>query len=248
MKTGLTFYFLWLLTALPAFSQLLEVERPFELGGSDEDKLFHLHAGWDSSYYTEGRDALDDAGLFITTFEFTYEWFAAGAWYGLSDKNNYDELQTFVALTHSFGDLEVYASYTHFEFFKDDEDDNEVGLGFLYSGLPVDLEFGGDAYYSFESDGTFFEAYLGRETELSEKLAMTNVLKLGANDNYVSEGHDGLNHFVTQIAFDYELSESVNLHLHCAYSWAIDRDFDNFADDELLKNFFHGGLGLHYEF
>lgn len=67
------------------------------------------------------------------------------------------------------------------------------------------------------------------------------------NQGYVADGHDGANHLAPQIGLSYALTESVTLHGHATYNWAIDRDA-NAAEDDALKDFFHAGLKIEWTF
>jgi hypothetical protein len=43
---------------------------------------FHVHLGWESRYFSEGRDSLDGGSLFVSSFEMGWEHLAGGVWYG----------------------------------------------------------------------------------------------------------------------------------------------------------------------
>jgi hypothetical protein len=63
----------------------------------------------------------------------------------------------------------------------------------------------------------------------------------------VSDGHNGLNFFSLGSGVKKTLSESFSLTGHGVYSWAIDPD-SNLAGDQDLKDFFHFGLGVEFDF
>lgn len=221
----------------------LPFEHPEALGSIEG----HAHLGWESRYFTEGRDALDGDSLFAGSFEMGWRHVAGGVWYGYSPDQRYDELQLTLALTHSIGDFSFYGGYTHLRFPFDDAHDNEVGAGVGWSGLPMGLELAADAYYSFDATGLFAEMSVAREIPISERFSASLSGVFGINQGYVSDGHDGANHFALRLGLDYAVSDSVSITVHTAYSWGLGRD-RSFPGDDLLTDFLHGGIGLEWSF
>ena len=204
--------------------------------------------GWESRYFSEGRDALDGDALWMTSIDYMWESLSFGVWYGSSPEQSYDELQLGVAWHQSLSDdLDFYAGYTRYELPSDDEEDNEVGIGFAYTGLPQDIELALDAYHSFEADGFFVELSASREWELSDKLTASFTGIFGVNQGYVADGHDGANHIAASVGLSYALTESLTIGAHGTYSWGIDRKAGA-ADDASLKDFFHAGVGVEWSF
>ena len=205
------------------------------------------YLGWESRYFSEGRDDLDGDSLFISSFEFNWKNISAGVWYGNSPEQRYDELQLSLAISHSIGDFDFYGSYTHFRFPLENSNENELGVGAAWSGLPNEIELSIDAYYSFETDGFFAEVAASREFSITDKLALNFSVPIGINLGYVDDGHDGANNIAARVGWDYTLSESLTLTAHTTYSWALDRD-NSLPGDEQLIDFFHGGIGLQWSF
>jgi hypothetical protein len=224
-----------------------EPQQPFERPHAHETFEFHIHTGLESCYFSEGRDALDGDSIWASSFEFGLEHFAAGLWYGKSPDQSYDELQLSLALTQTFGDFEVYIGYTHYIFPYDGTNDNEIGTGITWSGLPAEIELSADIYHSFDADGYFAELSASREFKITNPFSVTLSSIFGINQGYVSDGHDGANHFALQIGYEYALTESLSLIAHTTYSWAIDKKATA-AGDELLEDFFHCGVGLQWNF
>ena len=79
----------------------------------------HVHGGWDSRYFSEGRDALGGESLWTGTLEMGYDHLSGGIWYGESSNNLYDEWQYSLALTQQANGFEFYLGYTHLVFAKD---------------------------------------------------------------------------------------------------------------------------------
>lgn len=230
-----------------AFAHQSEPQQPFERPHAHENVAFHVHTGLESRYFSEGRDALDGDSIWASSFEFGLEHFAGGLWYGNSPDQSYDELQFSLALTQTFGNFEAYFGYTHFIFPFDGSHDDEIGTGITWSGLPAEIKLSADIYHSFNADGYFAELSASRGFEITEPLSVTLSSIFGINQGYISDGHDGANHFALKIGYEYALTESLSLIAHTTYSWAIDKKATS-PGDALLEDFFHCGAGLQWAF
>jgi len=235
------------LSIFTAFGHEPEAPLRFAHPHAHDTVKAHMHLGWESRYFSEGRDSLDGDSLFVSSFEMGWEHLAGGIWYGSSPDQRYDELQLTLALTQSIGDFEFYGGYTHLRFPIDGTYDNEIGAGIAWSGLPMDFEISADAYYSFDADGYFAEIAVSREFSLSDCLALNFSIPFGINQGYVGDGHDGANNIALRLGAEYALSDTVSLNVHGAYSWALERDSGSPGDD-LLIDFFHGSVGLQWSF
>lgn len=71
---------------------------------------------------------------------------------------------------------------------------------------------------------------------------------LGYNSDYFAEGHNGWNHLTLGVEAAIELDEHFSLSGFMAGNLAIDRDPENYPDDELLKDFLYVGLSLSYNY
>lgn len=244
--TGLSVVFCFA-GALAAFAHEPESQLPFERPHAHDAVEGHAHLGWESRYFSEGRDALDGDSLLVGSFEMGWEHLAGGVWYGYSPDQRYDELQLTLAATQSIGDFEFYGGYTHLRFPFDDSHDDEVGAGVAWSGLPMDVELSADLYYSFDADGYFAEIAAGREFAITERLALNFSVPFGINQGYVADGHDGANNIALRSGLEFALSDAISVTAHTTYSWALGRDAAFPGDDQLI-DFFHGGVGLQWSF
>lgn len=224
-----------------------ENQSPVKHPADGSDAAFVVQTGWDSRYHSEGRDNLDGDSLWRSSVEWSRGLFAVGAWYGNSPDRAYDELQLSVATTATFGDFATYLGYTHLRLPFDGTHDHELGAGAVFSGCPLGVELAADIYHSLEADGFFAEAAVSRGWELSEKLGVDLSAVFGVNQGYVADGHDGANHVALSISLSYALTQHLSVVAHGTQSWAVDRKASA-AGDAPLKDFFHGGLGLEWEF
>lgn len=207
-----------------------------------------LSAGYESRYVSEGRDNLGGDGLLGTTLELGYQGFTGGLWYANSPEADYDELNSWVQYNHALGDFEISVAYTHLRFPSDEEYDNEIGLGVEYGALPLNLSVSALGYYSFEAEGSFFELELNGEYEVKPWLTLSPYLLFGINSGYISDGHNGANNLEVGLAAEIPLSSRWSLLGHVSYNFEINSDPGQYAGDESLNNFFHGGVSLRYSF
>ena len=207
----------------------------------------HLHSGWESRYFSEGRDSLDGDSLWSISLETGWRHLVTGVWYGVSPDQDYDEVQLSAGLAQVIGDYELYVAYTHLRFPFDDSHDNEIGAGVTWTGLPLDVAISADVYHSLDAAGEFWEFAVDREFKVSDGLSLEGVVLFGVNQGYVADGHDGANNLALRLGAEYSPMESFAVTAHLAYSWALDRD-PNLPGDEALTDFFHGGIGLQWSF
>lgn len=237
-----------LLATLTASANEPEPSLPLKRPHGHDKLEGNFRLGWESRYFSEGRDALDGDSLLTSSVEFGWKHFSGGIWYGYSPDQRYDELQLSLAYTYHVNDnFECYISYTHFQFPFENSHDDEVGIGFVWTGLPADIELSTDIYYSFDADGYFAEISAGKSFEINDHLNLNLSTIFGVNQGYVSDGHDGANHIALQLGLECAVSDSLAITVHTTYSWALDKDAAAPGDDQLI-DFFHGGVGLQWSF
>lgn len=236
-----------LFITLPAAANDPEVQLPFERPHAHETIKGHFHTGWESHYLSEGRDTLDGDSLWASSYEFGWNHVTGGLWYGSSPDQDYDEAKITLGVVQSTDDLEYYFAFTHLLFPFADLDDNELGAGISWSGLPGEFELTADASYSFDAKGSFWEFALNREFTLSDKVTLNTAGLFGVNQGFVSDGHDGANHVALWAGFEFALTDSLAITTHIAHSWALQKD--SFAPgDEQLIDLFHGGFGIQWSY
>ena len=155
-------------------------------------------------------------------------------------------MQYNLAFTQEMDGFQFYAGYTHLVFTKDNGSDDEWSAGISYGELPFAFETSLDAYYSMDAEGTFFEWSNTKVFNPSKEFECSLSGIFGWNEEYVSDGHNGINFFSVNLGAAKLMKENFSLVAHINQSWAIDRDL-NLAGDQGLKDFFHFGLGVEFE-
>ena len=224
-----------------------ETSKPFQMVHLHDAMQVHAHFGWESRYILEGRDSLEGGSLWSSSVEASYDHVFGGLWYGRSSNNDFRELHLGLGLKQEIGNFESYLAFTHLLFPAEETSDAEWGAGFSYDALPYGMETGLDLVYSLDAEGTFIEWSLSKPFAVLESWETSLGSTLGWNEGFVSDGHDGLNHFSLSASGRRSLTENLGLVLHGAQSWAIDQDL-TFVDDISLKDIFHFGISLEAEF
>ena len=204
-----------------------------------------VYGGWDSHYFTEGRDALDGGSLIITDVQSGWEFLFGQVWYAVCPDQSYDELQFMAGVTQTIEDFTYYVGHRHIQFPADDLNDDEVAVGVSISNLPAGVQISVDAYYSFEADGYFTEISVNRNFFLTERIIFSSTVVFGINRGYVSDGHNGANHFALTVGLNYPVTDSISIVARLAQSWSIDHD-SNLPGDETLVDFLNGGIGMQW--
>ena len=224
-----------------------EASKPFEKLHLHDKLEVHTHFGWESKYVLEGRDSLDGGSLWSSGVETGYEHLFGGVWYGRSSKNDFRELQLNVGVGQENEAYAYHLAFTHIRFPVDDESDDEWEVGFAYTDLPFDGESGLTLIYSEDADGFFIEWGNAIVHPVTEDFELEYTGVLGWNEGFVTDGHDGLNHFSLGVSTGREITSFAAINLHAVQTWPINRDLIK-ADDLLLKETFHFGISVEASF
>lgn len=205
----------------------------------------------DSHYMSEGRDSLNGHSLWSNHIEGLYENWAIGFRHGEGNGAPYTEYNASIESARQFGPVDIYAGYTwlHYPEEAADDEESEVGAGVsLVDPLPFGLTPSIDWYYSFLSEGGFFEFSLTREFELNDQSTLLPMIVLGYNEGYVGEGHRGANHFALVLEASHSISENLELSGYIAGNIAVNANAVRFVEDELLRDLFYAGIGVSWTF
>ena len=224
-------------------------ENPYQTAA--EARLpVHLHTFWESRYVTEGRDNLDGDPLASASSDIAFGDLTIAPWVAHGYESDYTELNFNVVYGFRLAEqVEFYAGYTRLQTRAsgDWDKDNEVSAELIYSPTSLfDVLVTG--YYSFEAKGAFWEGALRHEQTLDDQTILTVYGILGANDGYVAEGHNGLNHAQLRLDLAYYPVPYLEIVPYVAYNFAIDRDPERFPDDHTLRDFYWAGIGVIYHF
>jgi len=181
---------------------------------------FGITGARESKYVSEGRNNLDDGGVY--SLEGVAEWreLTAGAWFATGDSTSYEELNLFLNYGLELGPVYAFVGITRLEFLEDDASDNEISVG---------MEVGGSTYftpaldyrYSTEADGGFMELSISSEIALLDgRLTLEPYIAEGFDFGYASQKHDGPNNFQAGVDFAYELADLFSIVGSVAHSRA----------------------------
>ncbi|MFP4352484.1 MAG: hypothetical protein ACLFRP_09725 [Puniceicoccaceae bacterium] len=218
-------------------AELADMEKESPLAFLDElESSGAATFGWDSIYLAEGRDDLEDGGLYTAGFAGEAGPLAVGAWYADGTEVDYNEWNLFGELGFALTEeLSVYAGFTYLAFFEegDKSEDREIGAGASYA-IGGYLEAAADYVYSFESEGSFVELALAAPLEPAADLELAPYVLLGLDFGYRTEAYDGFNHFQVGVDAAYALTGNFAVGGYAAYAFAledIDKEEDRTGED-----------------
>jgi len=207
----------------------------------------NVAGAWESRYVSEGRDNLDGNSLASIEATASYKSLTVGAWAAESPDQNYREYNYWLEYSYEWQAFTFLIGYNYLEFDSDKAHDNEVSCYLQYT-LPWEVELEAGGYYSDENSGCFYEVILSREFEAMDQLTLLPFMQLGYNDDYIAEGHNGLNHLTLGVECSYALTEQFSIGAYAAQNIAIDADSPKHAEDHLLDDFAYFGLNANYSF
>ena len=220
-----------ILTTLAAASTYF-ICQPFAQSGE-------LDVGYDSLYIGEGRNKLEEGG--IAWIQLSHEIDTAFSLVGLYGAGeDYDEMKLSLVYAKTVSEVDYYISLTRIEFFQDNLNDNELGLGAAYTFLTsVPFTLAADALYSNEARGAFVELSLKTDVDLNPDLTLTPYIKTGLDYGYASDGKTGHNHSAFGAVFAFRHSDSLSFNLSLEHSTAG----SHVVRETSEKN--HSWFGLH---
>ena len=190
------------------------------LASAEDTFEWSFNTLWESRYVAEGRDELDEGGLFSTEVSLGYGGFEFGAWAAVADSVHYQQLDLSLAYGNEFKGVSWSLGYTHLEFEPGSEDDDELAAE-LETELPAEVIIGAALVYSLEADGSFLELTASRSFEFLEGgLTLTPYGLYAFDFGYRTEDYDGANHIQFGIECEYALTEDLSLIAYAAHSFA----------------------------
>lgn len=185
------------------------------------DTQFIADIGWDSDYISEGRNNLDSGGMTWGTLAVQHgnlNIFAIG---GRADSQDYTEwnfgLEYSAALSET---VELSVGYQRLEFYGDERSsDNELFSSLTYhfkDWLVPSLAY----TYSTEAGGYFIEASVHSPWELSDSVTVAPYITQAFDFQYVTEEHNGVNHFQFGIEAEYVINHQLIISGHLSHTIA----------------------------
>ncbi|MEA3500671.1 MAG: hypothetical protein U9R41_06630 [Candidatus Marinimicrobia bacterium] len=207
-----------------------------------KDLSVSINTSWNSKYFSEGRNNLNDGGMFVIGSNFGLNGFSIGSWLGIGDTEDYQELQMFIQYGKKISNFDLYIQYQRLRFFKSKKNDNELGVGIAYSKYPLLLP-SIDYVYSTESEGAYLYCTVKSNINITENFSFSPYLLEGIDLGYASQKYDGFNNFQIGIEAIFSLTNKINLNSSIAYSWAQEDVNRTNGKDQ-----FWGNVGVSFEF
>ena len=197
-----------ILKTLPADNDNQQVQALFDLG-------------WDSKYISEGRNNLDKGGIYWATAAIQKDNLNVYATVGRGDSQHYTEWN--FGIEYGFDlteNLSGSVGYQRLEFYGDERaHDNELFSSLEYTA--VEWLIPSVSYtYSTEAAGYFIEVSLHSNWELAPGFTVSPYVTQGFDFQYVTEEHDGANHFQFGVEAEYQLPNNLVLSGHISQTIA----------------------------
>lgn len=197
------------------------------------DLAYNLRTETLSRYITEGRDNLEEGGLYAISATAVLPRINVSLWYGESMKNQspeffddrvsknklYQELSTTLELPFTLGNVESYIGYTHFAFIADSSHDDELSFGAAFTGWSG-LTPAIDVVYSNDAKGEFVELSLTTELFTAQNILFEAYTAVAWDFGYASKRSDGLNNTQLGISLSYALCHHIQSELFATKSFA----------------------------
>ncbi|NRD72137.1 hypothetical protein HQQ94_02565 [Shewanella sp. VB17] len=188
---------------------------------TENNTQYLIDLGWDSHYISEGRNNLPKGGIMWSSVAIQHNNLNVYARLGSADSLHYNEwnlgLQYTFALTEN---LETTLGYQRLEFYGDQRcNDNELFGLLTYSAIEW-LTPSINYTYSTEASGYFVEASLHSSWELINGFTLTPYLTQAFDFQYVTEEHNGRNHFQLGIETEYLFNHNITLSGHISRTFA----------------------------
>ncbi|AQS35403.1 hypothetical protein Sps_00183 [Shewanella psychrophila] len=223
-----------------------------KLPSNEQDKIqVVLDIGWDSKYVSEGRNNLDNGGVTWGTVAVQDGDFTGYVTGGRADSQDYTEwnfgLEYAILLSDT---VEVSLGYQRLEFYGTERcSDNELFSTLTYhyqDWLVPSLAY----TYSTEAGGYFVEASIHSPWELLHGLTLTPYITQAFDFQYVTEDHDGINHFQFGIEAEWLINNQLALSGHLSHTLAQeDIKLEARADgNEASLDQTYAGIHLTYRF
>lgn len=214
------------------------------LESSETRYLFDL--GWDSNYISEGRNNLENGGIYWSTVAIQKDNVNLYATVGRGDSQHYTEWN--FGIEYGFNLTENFAAslgYQRLEFYGDERAfDNELFGSLEYTA--VDWLVPSVNYtYSTQAAGYFVEVSLHSNWELLHGLTISPYVTQGFDFQYTTEEYDGANHFQLGLEAEYLLSQNISLSGHIDRTFAQEDIKLEAKMDKLISNLDQTFVGVH---
>lgn len=186
-----------------------------------ESWVINLDLGWDSKYLSQGRDNLQQGGIYWMNAAVQYGNLTTFAAVGRGDSQDYTEWN--IGLEYSFNltdNLEANLGYQRIEGYSNDRcRDNELFAELAYTATPW-LVPSVNYVYSTEAAGYLVEVSLHSYWDITEQFTLTPYITEGFDFGYRTEAHDGRNNLQFGLEAAYQLAPNISVSGHISHSIA----------------------------
>ncbi|WP_115406685.1 hypothetical protein [Shewanella morhuae] len=177
--------------------------------------------GWDSQYISQGRDNLQDGGIYWLNTSVQYGNLTSYVLVGRGDSQVYTEWN--LGLEYGFNlaeNLEANLGYQRIEGYGSSRcQDNELFAELAYTATPW-LIPSINYVYSTEANGYFVEMSLHSFWNITDHFSLTPYITQGFDFKYRTAEHNGKNNLQFGLESNYQLSPNMSVSGHISHSIA----------------------------
>lgn len=177
-----------------------------------------LDGGWDSQYISQGRDNLEQGGIYWGSATLQTGNMNSYVVVGRGDQQDYTEwnigLEYAMVLAEN---LEANLGYQRIEIYGTERCyDNEWFAELAYTAVPW-LIPSINYTYSTEATGYFVEISLHSYWDITDAFSLIPYVTQGLDFHYVTQAHNGRNHLQLGLEMNYQVSPSFALTGHISH-------------------------------
>ncbi|MGI2098158.1 hypothetical protein [Shewanella glacialipiscicola] len=180
-----------------------------------------LDLGWDSKYISQGRNNLQDGGIYWLNTSVQYGYWTTYALVGRGDSQAYTEWN--LGLEYGFNLVENFDAnlgYQRIEGYGSSRcQDNELFAELAYTATPW-LIPSINYVYSTEANGYFVEMSLHSFWNITDHFSLTPYITQGFDFKYRTAEHNGKNNLQFGLESNYQLSPNMSVSGHISHSIA----------------------------
>jgi hypothetical protein len=193
--------------------------KPVCLANTGSDWGLSINPEWANKYVSEGRNNLDSGGLFSIDLSTSWKQFTFGGWFANGDTESYQEVEIYLEYAYAFYSVESYLKFSHFEFPKDNDKDNELAVGFELAQWES-ITPAVDYTWSSEATGGFLELTLSSVIEYEAYgIDYIPYITQAFDFGYATTDYNGPNNLQIGLQAIMPLSTNTYLTFNVNHSW-----------------------------
>lgn len=193
-------------------SAICVVFAHFSCQSAESELLLAYH----SQYISEARLVSNEAFRWLNLTSQIDKNYSLEISYGNSKET--DEFSVSAYYQTELNQFNLYAGLSHFQFFKDNENDNELIIGVEYQATDLFVPFI-EAVYSLEANAWFIESGFNNQLLNLELLSLNTYVIASYDNGYADENYQGYNSSRIGAVMTYQMMDSLSVIFQYEKNW-----------------------------